>query len=246
MNHPVSALGPLTAGLSELGVNLGAWAVAWARTLPSVLLVPAFGLRALTVPVRVALGLVLALSVIPAVRPEVVVSGWWPGLVLEQVVLGLPVALTAATALWAATMAGGLVDELRATPDTVHLPTVERGATPTATLLSMLSAIVFLQTGGPARVVSALARADQGLTDPLLRAAETLTAGIELAVAVAAPVVVAAIVVEVALALTMRASPVVSAASVAAPARSLVLLAVAALLLDRMVALLAVVASGSP
>jgi type III secretory pathway component EscT len=143
-------------------------------------------------------------------------------------------------------MAGGLVDDLRASRDQANLPIVERGATPTGALLSMLVAIIFLETGGPARVARALADPKLEFSDPLARAAANLVSGIELAIAVAAPVLVAAIVVEVASALVSRAANPAHLSPVIAPLRSIAILGVTALVLDGMLELFASAASVSP
>ena len=238
MNEVPPLLSTLARAMDAAGADPAAWAVAWARVLPAVLIVPAFGLRAVALPVRVALGLALVASVAPALRPVDVTAGWWPLVLFEQALRGLPVALSAAAALWAATMAGGLIDDLRAARERTHLPTVESSATPTGTLLSMLVAIAFLDTGGPARVATALGQPELGLVGPLTRAVSTVASGVELAVAVAAPVVVAAVVFELGSALVSRTAGADVLPWLLAPLRSVVLLGVAAVVLERMVHLL--------
>jgi flagellar biosynthetic protein FliR len=224
--------------LEASGMDLRAWAVAWARALPAVALVPAFGLRATPIPVRAAVALLLAASVAPALRPVAAAELWWPMLLLGEAARGLPVALTAALALWAATMAGGLIDNLRDGREQSSLPNVEPMSTPTGTLLSMLVAVAFLQGGGPARIAAALAAPELQIVGPLTMAVHSLSAGIGLAVAVAAPLVVASILFEVAAALAARAAAPTLISSLAAPLRSLAVLAVTALLLERMLGLL--------
>jgi type III secretory pathway component EscT len=235
--HPLLAY--FVRALDAGATDLGAWAVAWARVMPAVVLVPAFGLRAISLPVRVALGLVIALSVAPVLRPAATAAGYWLLLLLEQALRGLPVALVAAAALWSATMAGGLIDNLRDARERSDVPTVEASATPTGVLLSMLVAIAFLSTGGPARVAAALGRPELAVVGPLTRAVHTLASAVELAVAVAAPVVVAAVLFEVASALATRTAGAVTVPFLLAPIRSVALLGVAALVLERMVHLLA-------
>ena len=88
------------------------------QQLPIMLLtlVPAFGLRALPLAARGVVGLALAAAVAPAVASTSVATPArlpWIALAFEQIVRGLPVAVAAAVPLWAATMAGGLVDTLR-------------------------------------------------------------------------------------------------------------------------------------
>jgi type III secretory pathway component EscT len=186
---------------------------------------------------RVALGLALAVSVSPTMAPPDP-RGLVPSLVRE-LVTGLPVAVTAATALWVATMAGGLIDNLRAARESVALPNVEGGSSPTGALLSMLVALVFLQSGGPARVVAAVATAAPPGRGIALEVAATLTAGISLAVAVAAPLVAVALVVEVASALVARAASPAFVQPMLAPLRAVVILGVLAVVLERIVELLA-------
>jgi len=224
--------------------ELGRWALGWARFAPTVLLVPAFGLRALPAAVRVVLGLSLAAAVLPSVRS---VPGLpWVWQLVVETTRGLPVAISASVGLWAATMTGGLVDDLRGARHLSALPNVESGATPTGAALSMLAAIGFLETGGPARVAVRLAFLDNASGNPLVDAAVQIASGIEIAVAVAAPIVAAAVVIEVAGALIARAASPAFLQPVLAPLRSVLLLACAALMLDRMAQLLIATVSRGP
>jgi flagellar biosynthetic protein FliR len=236
----------LVAAFDRAGWDLGAWALAWARFAPALALVPAFGLRALPAPVRIALGLALALAIAPALEPIAAQDRPLALLLLIEFAKGVPVALSAATLLWVATMAGGAIDDLRGARESVLLPNVEEGSTALGAMFAMLTAIVFLESGGPARVAAALADPELTYASPLARAAQNLAASIELAIAIAAPVVAAAIVVELASALITRAASPAFIQPLLAPLRSLVLLAVAAIALDRMLELLALGAARVP
>ncbi|MEB2311524.1 MAG: flagellar biosynthetic protein FliR [Sorangiineae bacterium] len=246
MSAAPGLLTTLIAAFESNGVELRAWGLAWARVTPTMVLVPAFGLRAVPGAVRAALGLALGAAVAPALHPVASSALPWPALLAEQAALGLPVALTAATALYVASMTGGVMDDLRAGRESAALPNVEPGATPLGALLAMLVAIVFLETGGPARVVEALADPALEFHGALARAAAQLAHGVEVAVAVAAPVVIASLVVEVAGALVARAASPAYVQPLLAPLRSLAILAVAALLFERMAELLALLARRSP
>lgn len=224
-------------------VDLQAVGLAWARFAPTLAIVPAFGLRALPVAARGILGIALAAGIYPALVPvaaQAPASEPWVLLAFEQILVGLPVALAAAIPLWAATMAGGLVDSLRGAQDGAGLAVVEGSkATPIAILLSLLASIVFLSTGGPARVATSLASAT--LADhPLLGAAQAITGGIGIAIAVAAPLLAAAVVLEIAFALIARAAAPSQVHALLAPLRALGLLAVIAIVLDRVVDVLAI------
>jgi type III secretory pathway component EscT len=219
-------------------VDLGAWLLAWARALPAVALVPAFGLRALPLPARAAMGLMLAATIAPSLRPIAESLDAWPWLLLREVLNGLPVAITAATALWAATMMGGLVDNLRGVQERLGLPSVEPDASPLGAMLGMLVALLYLETGGPAHLGAALAERGQLDAGAVLSSARALAAGIEFSIAVAVPLLVTSLVVEVAALLVTRAAQPAPVATVLAPLRSIAILAVLAVLLDRIVAVL--------
>jgi flagellar biosynthetic protein FliR len=222
--------------LRRSGVDLPALGLAWARALPVVTLVPAFGLRAVPLPARPAMALALAASIFPALAPVAhgIPGSWWIAAVIE-VARGVPVAIAAAVPLWAATMTGGVADALRGASDGAEVPTVEDRATPLAVLLSLLACVFFFSTGGAAAVAAALA--EPAAKDSVLAAtADVLISGISLSVAIASPVIAASIVVEVAAALISRATSPTQVAAMIAPLRTVGILAVFALLLDRMTA----------
>ena len=227
--------------------ELEAIGLAWARVFPTVAIVPAFGLKALPAPARGVLALALAAGIYPALVPLVARAGAapWFVLALEQIVLGLPVALAAAVPLWAATMAGGLVDVLRGAPDGSGLAVVEGRASSFGVLLSLFASAVFLSTGGPARAASALARGDIG-DHPLLAASHDLVAGVGLAVAIGGPLLAAAVVLELAFALVARAATPAQIHALLAPLRALGTLAVVALVLERVGSLVAVAVRSAP
>ncbi len=225
-----------SAGVASPIADLQGLGLAWARFAPTLAIVPAFGLKALPAPARGVLGLALAAAIYPAVVPVVAARADdpWFLLALEQIVLGLPVALAAAVPLWAATMAGGLVDSLRGAQESSGIAVVEGGkASPLGVLLSLLASVVFLSTGGPARVASALATTTIA-EHPLLGATHTIVAGIGLAVAIAAPLLAAAIVLEVAFALVARAASPAQVHALLAPLRALGILAIVAIVLERL------------
>lgn len=228
--------------------ELQALGLAWARFAPTLAIVPAFGLRALPVPARGVFGIALAASIAPALVPIVAdrPDAPWVALALEQIILGLPVALAAAVPLWAATMAGGLVDSLRGAQEGAGVAVVEgTRATPLGVLLSLLASVIFLSTGGPGRVAASLATTTLG-AHPLLAASEAILAGITLAVAVGAPLLAAAIVLEIAFALIARAASPAQVHALLAPLRAFGLLAIVALILDRLAHLIALAVRASP
>jgi type III secretory pathway component EscT len=228
------------------GIDLAALGLAWARVTPAVALVPAFGLRALPAPARAILGLALAACIVPAVTPIPVMSAApWPLLAVVEAARGLPVAIAAAVPLWAATMAGGVADALRGSQEAPSAATVEGPATPTGVALSLLASAMFLATGGPARVVTALA-ARQDAAHPLLAATGDLVNGITLAVALGGPLLAAAVVVEIAGAVVARAASPAQVQALIAPLRALGTLAVTGIVLDRLAGALARAILASP
>src|SRR5580693_6562213 len=235
-----SVVGAVVDTFARAGIDLAPLGLAWARAMPAVTLVPAFGLRALPAPARMILVLALAACIFPALAPAVPASTTlpWPLLVLAEVARGLPMAIAAAVPLWAATMAGGVADALRGSQETPSVPTVEGRATPLGVPLSLLASAIFLATGGPARVVKALALHPVG-AHPLAAAADDLVAGIALAVALGGPLLAAAVVIEIAAALVARAASPAQVHALLAPLRAMATLAVMAVVLQRIASLLA-------
>src|SRR5260370_41523134 len=146
-----SFLGEFANALSRSGVDLGALGLAWARSMPTVTLVPAFGLRALPRPAQALLGLAFAASIFPAVTP-IRASGSAPWLLLAagEAARGVPVAIATAVPLWAATMAGGLAGTIRRPQDALTVPTVQGRAPPLGAPLSLFARRIFPSTGGGA------------------------------------------------------------------------------------------------
>jgi type III secretory pathway component EscT len=228
------------AGVLEThGVDLAAWGIAWARVAPVIAIVPAFGLRAWSPSLRAAASLLLAITILPAVRPLALSSVPFPIVLVTELVRGTIVAVTAAIPLWAATMAGGVVDALRGSQDLIAMPTVEDRATPLGVLLSLFAAVLFLAFGGPARVLGLLATGPVLLEGGATRVAADIAAGVGIAVAIAAPILAASIVLEIAGALVARAASPAHLHAFLAPIRSLVLLALTALLLERVATFMA-------
>ena len=108
------------------------------------------------------------------------------------------------------------------------------------------AALLVLLAAGTARSETRLVSADNASGNPLVDAAVQIASGIEIAVAVAAPIVAAAVVIEVAGALIARAASPAFLQPVLAPLRSVLLLACAALMLDRMAQLLIATVSRGP
>jgi flagellar biosynthesis protein FliR len=221
-------------------IDLTALGLAWARTLPVVTLVPAFGLRALPTSARAVIALALALSVVPAVHAVRLPGADLPMVlvVLTEALRGLPLAIAAATPIWAATQAGGLMDNLRGGGADSSLPIVEGKATSLGVLYSVMASSLFLGGGGPARIAQALAETDAGPL-LLLHIVRTLTQGITLSVAIATPLLTASVVLEVASTLIARAAAPTQISALLAPLRSIALLFLAAFSLERVSWLLA-------
>ena len=230
-----SVLAEVVGAFRAAGIDLGALGLAWARVLPIVVLVPAFGLRALPVAARAVIGLALAAVIVPGVALG---TGTHATRLLEEITRGFAIAIAAAVPLWAATMAGGVIDALRAAPERASGPTVEGGATSLGVPLSILASAIFLAGGGAARVVAAVARPELA-ANPVVVAAHDLTSGIALAVALGAPVLVASIVVEVGAALIARAAAPAQVHALLAPLRALTLLVILAVGIDRIAEALA-------
>jgi type III secretory pathway component EscT len=223
-----------------LGDDPLVWALAWARALPLVVLVPAFGLGGLAQPIRAALALGMAGCIAPALRGVPPGVPWWLALVRESAE-SVPLALGTAAILWTAVMAGGLADNLRGAREGAELPVLDEGASPFGIVFGLLVALGFLESGGAARVASALA--EPRLHTSFAFAVERLSAAVGIAVSVAAPLVVGSLLIEIGAAFIARAASPAYIVPLVAPLRSLGLLVVVWFALDRSVELLVLLAS---
>ncbi|RYE88777.1 MAG: hypothetical protein EOO75_12925, partial [Myxococcales bacterium] len=153
-----------------------------------------------------------------------------------EAVRGVPLALGAAIPIWTALSAGGAVDAARGAGEGPTLPVFEGRTGPFAALWGLLACLGFLTTGGPARV--ALAALSPVGGSEAVEVVVALGAGVQIAVAVAAPVLAGAALVEVALALVARAATPASLGPVLGLTKGAIVLVLIALVFDRMVALL--------
>ncbi len=244
-NPGFDAAGLLRALFGDVG-DLEAWGLGVARLLPVVTLLPAFGLSAVAVPVRLALGVTLALAVLPAAGTSAPLTGPYAVAFGLEVLRGIPLALESSAVLWAATMAGGLLDNLRGAREATSLPTFEEPSAPIGAVLGLLAGLAFLESGGAARVAQASAALPAAGASLFRAAALDLTRAIEIAIAVAAPLAAVSVVVELGAALVTRAAAPAQVGALIAPLRSVVLLSLAALLVERMTALFAELAARVP
>ncbi len=190
---------------SEQRFDLVALARSWARALPAITLVPVFALRGLPAPFRFMIAILIAACVAPA-WPSLSETGGasWPLVLVEEVLRGIPIGIAAAVPLYALSMAGGLVDHVRGTQESLSAPWGEAKGGVVSTLFSLLAGILFFGTGGPARLALALMNAP-GVPD--LRAlVGTLLMGVSIALTLAAPLLAAAFVLDVAAALVAKAA----------------------------------------
>lgn len=212
-----------------------------AKVMPVVLLVPALGLRALPWGARLGLAITLGFSVSPALaRGSDLPFGIAVAL---QALSGLPVALSAAVLLWAASMAGGLVDELRHSREVTSMPMMTEPASPTGVLFSLLAAIAFLLTGGAGRVVAALNRTPPNTHDMLTRVVQDLLGGVHVAMALCVPFLVAAVLFEVIAALVARAVTPSNLQSIWPSLKSVFVLVFLAIAFERVLAAIALFSS---
>ncbi|HWA73671.1 MAG TPA: flagellar biosynthetic protein FliR [Polyangiaceae bacterium] len=227
----------LRSALASASVDFSAWLRAWARVMPALVLVPAFGGAALPVATRAGLGCALAVAIAPALRPVEPVASPLALQLLREAARGAPVAISAALLVHTALMAGGVIDDLRGARESGALPVFEGEHTPFGAVLGLLVAIGLLESGGAARLVAALST-DARSVGALTSIVEQLAASVGLAVAVAVPIAAATVVVSVAEALIARAAAPAHVSALLSPLRGVALLAVAALSLDRIAEIL--------
>lgn len=209
-----------------------------AKVMPVVVLVPAFGLRALPWGARLGLAITLGFSVSPALSQA---SDFPLGIAVAlQALSGLPVALSAAALLWAASMAGGLVDELRQSREYISMPMLSEPSSPTGVLFALVASVAFLQTGGAGRVVAALNRTPPSTQDLWTRVVQDLLSGVHVAIALSTPFLVAIVLFEITAALVARAVTPSNLQSIWAPVRTVFVLVSLAVAFERVLAAITV------
>lgn len=223
--------------LAASGVDPTSWVLCWARLLPSLILIPAFGLPAFPIVIRIGFACVLAAVVAPSLPVSSLAPGPLPLALVGEAARGLPVALSAAFCIWAAMMAGNLIDELRSGAPRARSPfDPAEPSSPLGVLLSLAASVAFFRLGGPARLADALAAAKPLEQQDLHSLVTSLAHGVQFAVVLAGPLLALVPFLELLQALVARAVAPLSAQVVLGPARAVALLAVVALLLDRIAA----------
>lgn len=209
--------------LERLGVSWQQLLLAWGRVLPFVTIVPAFGSRLMPAPARAVFGIGLAALLAPAVAQQVSTAGQTHLLFgfIGELLRGLPVALSAGGLIWAATMAGGLVDDLRGASQQQSL-VFQDARTPLATFVGLFAITGFLQLGGVEATLGLLTH--RGGDASLPRAVHDLVQALRVAFALAAPVLCVSVVWEVSGALIARAASPAHIQALLAPLRAVVVL----------------------
>jgi type III secretory pathway component EscT len=224
-----------------LGGDARPWVLGWARALPVVIAVPALGLGGVAAPIRVVLSLGLAACVAPTLRAVAPEQGPLWFVLAREAARGVPVALATGASLWAAVMAGGILDALRGARDGTELAVLGEPTSPFGVLFGLLVAVGFLEAGGAERLARALG--EPRLHTTFAIAAERLADSVGISVAVAAPLIVGAVLIELGSAFVARAASPAYVAPLLAPLRALGVLFVTSLVLDRLVGLLVLLAS---
>lgn len=183
---------------------------AMARALPAAVLVPAWGLAGGAFSTRMFVAACLAWPIAPAMAEEPV----WLSLAR-----GLPVAISAAIPLWLASTHGAIADALLDV----------RG--PFARLSAVLGAMLFFASAGPVRVSEALMLgADAGGAGGFVSA---IAAGFRVALFVAGPLLAGSVALAAVEAALLRGAGDAALADLGRGGRRIVLLLLAAIMLDR-------------
>lgn len=221
MNAELLAL--LQEFFKQTDTELFALARGWARVLPVVLIVPAFGARMVPRATRAIMGLAIAFVLAPAITSSLRPSEPLVWILAADALCAIPLAISAAGLLWAASMVGAMVNDLRglnAAPTEV----LEADSPALGALLGLFAAAIFLQTNGVVALVGALARLGAPALSPWLGAARGLADAIGVAVGLGLPVIGAVFLWDVAAALIARAASPAYVHSTLAPLRALVVL----------------------
>lgn len=230
----------IARALRDSGVDAPGWVLASARLIPSLLVVPAFGLPGLPLPLRVVFAALLGVAIAPALAPNLGASpSVEPSLaaIASELGRGVPVAAGVAAGIWGAMMAGNLLDELAGNAVGARPPFA--GAAPggpLGALLSLAAALAFFELGGPTRLLAAVGSAPALEVADVRALALMLARSIQLAVVLAGPLLALAPFLELLSGLVARVALPLGLRSALGPLRGMVMFVAAALLLDRFAA----------
>jgi type III secretory pathway component EscT len=230
--HAEVPLEPLFSELAASGIDPTRWALAWSRLIPSLVLIPTFGLQAFPITLRLAFAFMLGATIAPGI---VVPSGVALPLsvaLAEELARGVPVAVSVAISVWGATMSGELIDALRGGTSATR-SAFDGASSPSGVLMSLAVGVAFFQLGGPARLADALASARPFHEQDLQSMALSLARGIQFSVVLAGPLLALVPFLELLHGLVARVSRPLGLGLVLGPLKALLLLGVTALLLDR-------------
>jgi len=221
-------VGPISSADMLPGLAL-VLALGAARTIPIVWLVPAFGGRALPIPVRLAMALLLAAFSVPHSMSGVVAAlsptpglAAWLLIVAREALIGAAVGLVVSFFFRAAEAAGVLIDVLRGSNFAeVLAPDGGTRSSPLGALYLLLATVIFLELGGLGRLAVALERSYEALpvgAGPAGASVAGVQAQLQLvlvasakliesALGLAAPVIVALLLADVAMGVVGRVTP---------------------------------------
>lgn len=196
---------------------------AMARTLPILLMVPAFGGVHLTATLRLTIGLLLGALAMPRlmgvafpVDAPVVLA-----LILaREIGVGMTLGFVASLLFHAAESAGRFIDVVRgANMSEVLAPISGQRSSPMGTLYLLLSTMVFLELGGLSRMATAVSHSYEVVplwpvgvsvhagSDLVLHLIKLTSGMLESVIGLCAPVIVSLLLVDVALGLVARVAP---------------------------------------
>lgn len=220
--------------VAPLEADLLGLAPALARVFPVALVLPRVALPAAPAGLSLALGAVLAVAVAPAISVGAPGASPHPSALLADVLVGVPVAVSAAVPSVVARSAGGVLAVAVGAPGAAAI--AEQA-------LGLLGLAVALSTGGAVRLAAALSTSPDA-SDGLLRSAVAFARAVGAGTYLAMPLVAAAAGAELLAALSARWAPG-GASTTGAPAlRAVIALVLASALLDRIAEELAAAAAG--
>ncbi len=206
------------------------------RTIPIVILIPAFGGQNVPAQVRMGLGLALSALCLPTVMAILPDRGgmlFWILLLAREVAVGFTVGFVGSSVFRATEIAGRLVDTLRGSNMAEVISPVSEGrASPMGDILLLLTVVIFLEMGGVGFVATALARSYQAVPLEFLNTVQSLGAAarlvivttamlLESALALAAPAVVALFAADLVLGAIARMAPQIPVYFVGMPLKAM-------------------------
>lgn len=224
----------ITLTSTQLDALLLTWLYPLARILGMVGTAPLFNSQAVPMRIRLAIGLVLVMAIVPALpSPPQIMPGTWQGIALfvQQVIIGIGIGLSMRIVMSAFDIAGEIIGlQMGLSFATFFDPDTSAQTAVLGELLGLLATLVFLALNGHLLLIDVVVRSFEiapigGVSftqKPWITLMQVATLAFSSGLLIALPLIAALLITNIALAVLTRAAPQLNIFAVGFPVTSTV------------------------